>query len=145
MSDSFASTKAEREKHNLSAEMCERFAKHLGAYIAFVIAIIVALVSGDGHIKTEGYGICFCALSLPPLTALFLLDYIVRHRQKRQKSAARGLMLALGFGLSTAGIMSILYFFSWIAAISYILIISSCALYVHEVAALGWHKKFEDI
>ena len=60
-----------------------------GAYTTFVAAGVVSLISGDGHIKTEGWAICFWALSLPPLASYLLLDYIVRVSQKRRNSAAR--------------------------------------------------------
>ena len=145
MQDDIADIKAKRKEYLFSPEAVDFAAKALGGYIAFIAALIVALLSGDGHIKTEGAAICFCILSLPPLIALFCLDRIVRALQKREKSAVRGLMALMGLGLSTIGIASILWHFSVFAAILYPIGIAVSTLYVHEVAGLGWYKKFKDI
>lgn len=122
----------------------ERVAKLHGAYTAFIAAAVISLISGDGHLKFEGWPICLWTLSLPPLIAFLLLDYIVRERQRRANSAVRGLMLFLGYSLSNFGTAALLVNFSWIAAGLYLVIIPLCALFVHEVSGLGWYENFKN-
>lgn len=122
----------------------ERFTKLVGAYTGFVAAAIISLISGDGHIKSENWAICFWALSLPPLVALLLLDFIVRVRQSREKSKIRGCMAFLGYGFSNLGTASLLTHYSWWAAIIFLVLIPLCALFTHEVAGLGRYEGYED-
>lgn len=112
----------------------ERIERLHGAYVTFIAAGILALISGDGHIKSEGLTICLWAVSLPPLVTYLLIDYIVRERQKRPASAARGMMLFFGYGLSTAGTVGLLWSFSRIAAVVYAVAVPFCCLVGLRVA-----------
>jgi len=123
----------------------ERVAKLHGAYTAFIAAAIISLISGDGHIKSEDWAICLWALSLPWLISFLLLDYIVRERQKREKSAIRGFTSLLGYGFSNLGTAALLTHYSWLVAIIYVVTILICAIYIHEVASLGWNESYRDL
>lgn len=123
----------------------DRVAKLHGTYTAFIAASIISLISGDGHITSESWAISLWALSLPWLVSFVLLDYIVRERQKRSKSVTRGLMLALGYGFSNLGTAALITHYSWLAAIFFTASIPLCSLFIHEVAGLGWHKRFEEL
>lgn len=144
MEDDTTNIQLQRDEYFKSPEAINFAAKMHGGYIAFIAALLLALVSGGGYIKTDGVAICFLILSLPPLVALFLLDRIVLVLQKRKVSASRGFMALMGYGLSTLGVTSILWHFSVIAAISYLIIIPVCCLIVEEVAGLGWYDAFKE-
>lgn len=116
-----------------------------GTYSAFVAAAVVSLISGDGHIKTEGWAIALWTLSLPWLIAYLLLDFSVRTQQKRERSATRGLTAVLGYAFSNLGTAALLANYSWIAAAGFIVSILVCILYVSEVAALGFHESFKNL
>jgi hypothetical protein len=116
-----------------------------GAYTAFVAAAVVSLISGDGHIKTEGLAIGLWTVSLPWLVAFLLLDFSVRTQQKRQKSATRGFTAFLGYSFSNLGTAALLANYSWIAAIGFLVSIPVCLLYVTEVAVLGFYDSFEQL
>lgn len=123
----------------------DRIAKFHGAYTAFIAAAIISLISGDGHITTEDWTICLWALSLPWLTSFVLLDFVVREKQRRTKSATRGLMALVGYGFSNLGTAALLTHYSWLAAIAYIIFLTLCAFFLHEVSALGHHDSFKDL
>ncbi len=123
----------------------ERVAMLHGAYTAFIAAAFVSLISGDGHIKTENWAICLWALSLPWLVSFLLIDFIVRKKQNREKSATRGLMLLFGYGFSNLGTAALIAYYSWIAAIIFLISIPICSIYIHEVAGLGWHESLKEL
>lgn len=122
-----------------------RVVKIHGAYTAFVTAAVISLISGDGHIKTEGWAIGFWTVSLPWLVAFLLLDFSVRTQQKRQKSATRGFTALLGYSFSNLGTAALLANYSWIAAIGFLLSIPVCLLYISEVAVLGFRENFKHL
>jgi hypothetical protein len=140
-----ASAQAESSEDEQNKVAHDRVVRIHGTYSAFIAAAVVSLISGDGHIKTEGWAIALWTLSLPWLVAYLLLDFSVRTQQKRQKSATRGLTAMLGYALSNLGTAAILANFSWIAAAGFIVSILVCILYVSEVAVLGFHKTFKDL
>jgi hypothetical protein len=133
----------EAENHNETAHA--RVVKIHGTYTAFIAAAVVSLISGDGHIKTEGWAIALWTLSLPWLIAYLLIDFSVRTQQKRRVSTTRGITAMLGYLLSNLGTTSLLSNYSWIAAVTFVISILVCILYVSEVAALGSHASFKDL
>ena len=81
--------------------------------------------------------ISLLALSLPSLTALIILDFVVRVRQKRKGSMYRGLAAALGFFPSLSGMMILIGHFSVIAAVLFGLLVAFWALMIYAVAIVG--------
>ena len=127
----------EREKLTPTQEH-ERMLKIFGAYTGFIAAGVMALVDSRAHSPSITSAMCLWIFSLPPLVSYLLLDYHVRVRQKRKKSATRGIMLATGFGLSNFGIVALLTAYSWVAAAIYFLLLFGWPLLIREVAGLGW-------
>jgi len=123
----------------------ERVVKMHGAYTAFIAAAVISLISGDGHLRLEGWSICLWTLSLPPLITLLLLDYIVRVCQRRKASGIRGLMTLLGYGLSNLGTAALMFNFSWVAAGAYLFSVLLCALLLHVVSSFGWFENFKEL
>lgn len=143
MTSAEAQLKSPDDEHHKVAH--DRIVRIHGTYSAFIAAAVVSLISGDGHIKTEGWAIALWTLSLPWLVAYLLLDFSVRTQQKRGKSATRGFTALLGYALSNLGTAALLANYSWIAATGFIVSIAVCILYVSEVAVLGFHESFKDL
>lgn len=123
----------------------ERILKIFGAYTGFIAAAILAIVTSGSRSPAFDWALSLWVFSLPPLLSYQLLDYHVRVRQKRSKSAIRGVMLGVGIGLSNLGVFALLTSYSWIAAALYLLALPIWPLFVREVAGLGWHKEFNGI
>jgi hypothetical protein len=119
------------------SEQHERGSKLLGGYTAFVAALLVAAFAKSSDYPRSWIVISLLAVSLPSLVALNLLDFIVRVKQGRQKSASRGLAAALGFLPSLAAISILIGHFSMIAAALFLLLTLFWALALDAVTYLG--------
>jgi len=92
------------------------------AYIAFILALIFALVSGSDNITNKTLIVCLLFCSLPSLLTFMSLDYIVAIEQKRPGSFSRGVSRILGYVPSIVGIILLIGSYSWIASIIFVLL-----------------------
>lgn len=111
--------------------------KLAAAYIAFIAALLVAVISQGSQYAHSWVIIFLLSASLPSLVAFLLLDFIIRVGQLRHKSMFRGLAVALGFLPSLLGVDLIVCHFSVIAAVLFILLIGFWSLVILIVADLG--------
>ncbi len=114
-----------------------------GVYTSFIAAAAVAVIAANGHTKSDTWAFSLWVWSLPCLASFLLLDFIVRVAQQREKSASRGLMLGLGYGLSNVGTAVILTSFSWISAVIYLVFVLICIFLIRKVVCCGREKGCE--
>lgn len=123
------------------AEEHRRWMQGNGAYLAFVAALMLAVIAAPKEVSRPEVIVGLIACSLPSLVALLLLDYVVRVKQGRKLSVARGLALGLGYVPSLVAIVMTIWSFSAVAAVTFFLLIPFWFVVFFIVAYLGFRSK----
>ncbi len=119
----------------------DRNQKIISAYIAFVITIFIAVAFKSQEFSNATWIIGLAAFSLPSLVAYLFLDYIIRVKQGRKTSAARGLAIALGFIPSLMAIILTIATFSVLAAVGFAAVTVFWVLFIDIVVYKGSKSK----
>ena len=122
---------------NTIEEAHERISKLFGGYTAFVAALLVATFANSKEYPRAWIVISLLAVSLPSLVAYMLLDFVVRVKQIRKKSAFRGAAAGLGFFPSLLGVAALIGHFSVIASVLFVLLTLFWMLALDVVVYLG--------
>ncbi len=93
------------------------------AYLAFVLAIIFALVSGNDNINHKIIILSLLFCSLPSLVAHMYIDYWIAIEQKRPGSIIRGFAKLFSIAPSSVGFVLLIGDYSWVAAFIFIILI----------------------
>jgi len=109
----------------------------MGGYTAFVAALFIAAIAMNGSYARAWIAASLLAVALPSLTAYIVLDFTVRVKQGRKKSAARGLAAFLGFLPSLAGIVILIWYSSVVAAALFILLTAYWLLRIDRIVYLN--------
>jgi hypothetical protein len=118
-------------------EQDERQSKLVGAYTAFVAALLVATFANSKDYSHAWVVISLLAVSLPSLIAYMLIDFVVQVKQMRNRSAFRGAAAGLGFLPSLLGITTLIGHFSVIAGVLFVLLTLFWMFALHAVVFLG--------
>src|SRR5690348_9644418 len=111
--------------------------KWVGAYIGFIVAVLVATLALSANYPRADLVIPLLALSLPSLVAYLLLDFHVIMHQRREVSATRGLAAFLGLVPSLAAIAVLIAHFSVVGAVLFSVLIVFWALAIDRLVFLG--------
>jgi len=120
-------------------------AKRVGAYIGFVVAVLVATLALSATYRRASIVIPLLALSLPSLVAFLMLDYHVIMRQKRRVSTTRGLAFGLGFIPSVTAISMLVGHFSFTAGVLFPILIVFWFLAIDRLVFLGHRSPKSDV
>ena len=110
--------------------------KILGAYIAFIIAVLFAVAARADDFNAATVICSLLVVSLPSLVALYLLDPIV-DAQKRAASASRGVAVFLGFTPSLTALVMVISSFSVIAATLFAVLVIAWSVWIFVVRLIG--------
>lgn len=110
------------QKHSRCEKEHERRLKLTGGYAGFVAALFITTLAVSGTYAHAWIVGSLLVVSLPSLIAFIVLDFTIRVRQKRKKSAALGLAFVLGFLPSFCGIVMVIGHLSIVAAVLFVLV-----------------------